>query len=173
MRLARKFRRHDDMEVVLVDQNPSHIWKPLFHEVATGSMDSYHDEAAYRSLARKRGFTFVLGRVNAVDLEARTAIRGDDGEVDLTPIELDILRYLRAAIPLQRVTCYARASTLWGLKAEAIQHLALLVFHQGQQHEHLVTELVGGVGRDEQPAIAYERHIGQVQGALVLDCQRQ
>ncbi len=79
VRLARKFRRHDDMEVVLVDQNPSHIWKPLFHEVATGSMDSYHDEAAYRSLARKRGFTFVLGRVDAVDLEARTL---DVGPVD-------------------------------------------------------------------------------------------
>lgn len=29
-----------------------------------------------------------------VDLEARTAIRGDNGEVDLTPIEMDILCYL-------------------------------------------------------------------------------
>lgn len=71
VRLARKFRRRDDFEVVLVDRNPSHIWKPLFHEVATGSMDSYHDEAAYRSLARKHRFTFVLGEVSDIDLEAR------------------------------------------------------------------------------------------------------
>jgi len=72
VRLARKLRRREDTEVILVDKNPSHIWKPLFHEVATGSMDSTHDEAAYRSLARKHGFTFALGRVEAIDLQAHT-----------------------------------------------------------------------------------------------------
>lgn len=72
VRLARKLRRQEDTEVVLVDRHPSHIWKPLFHEVATGSMDSYHDEAAYRSLARKHGFTFVLGPVERIELDART-----------------------------------------------------------------------------------------------------
>ena len=72
VRLARKLRRQDDVEVVLVDRHPSHIWKPLFHEVATGSMDSYHDEAAYRSLARKHRFTFVLGPVEGIDLDAQT-----------------------------------------------------------------------------------------------------
>lgn len=71
VRLARKFRRREDVQVVLVDKNPSHIWKPLFHEVATGSMDSTHDEAAYRSLARKHGFSFMLGRVDRIDLDRR------------------------------------------------------------------------------------------------------
>jgi len=71
VRLARKTRRDKSTEVVLVDKNPSHIWKPLFHEVATGSMDSYHDEAAYRSLARKHGFTFVLGVAEHIDQDAQ------------------------------------------------------------------------------------------------------
>ena len=71
VKLARRLRREPDVEVVLIDKNPTHIWKPLFHEVATGSLNSYHDEASYRMLARKHGFAFTLGRVTDVDLDAR------------------------------------------------------------------------------------------------------
>ena len=39
---------------------------------------------------------------------------------------------------------------------------ALLVFHQGQQHEYLVAEVVALVGRDEQSTILDERHVGRV-----------
>ncbi len=67
VRLGRKLRRDHATEVVLIDKNPTHIWKPLFHEVATGSMNSYHDEASYRMLARKNGFKFILGEVTAID----------------------------------------------------------------------------------------------------------
>jgi len=79
VKLARRTRRRASVEVLLVDKNPTHIWKPLFHEVATGSMNSYHDEASYRMLARKHGFGFVLGRVTAVDNTAR--------RVTLAPVE--------------------------------------------------------------------------------------
>ena len=72
VKLARKLRREPGVEVVLVDKNPTHIWKPLFHEVATGSLNSYHDEASYRMLARKHGFQFVLGRVTDVDPDAKS-----------------------------------------------------------------------------------------------------
>jgi NADH dehydrogenase len=67
VRLARKLRRDRNTDVVLIDKNPTHIWKPLFHEVATGSMNSHHDEASYRLLARKHGFQFLLGRVTEID----------------------------------------------------------------------------------------------------------
>ncbi|MFK8031121.1 MAG: NAD(P)/FAD-dependent oxidoreductase [Gammaproteobacteria bacterium] len=83
VKLARKLRRAKETEVVLIDKNPSHIWKPLFHEVATGSMNSHHDEASYRMLARKHRFSFVLGAADAIDLENQTvhlgAIADDDG----------------------------------------------------------------------------------------------
>ena len=93
VRLAKKLKRDDSVEVVLVDKNPSHIWKPLFHEVATGSMDSYHDEAAYRSLARKHGFRFVLGEVTAFDLEQRT--------LDVAPVDDELGR---AMLPGRRLS---------------------------------------------------------------------
>ena len=69
VKLGKRYRRRRDVDVVLIDKNPTHIWKPLLHEVATGTMNSYHDEASYRMLARKHGFKYILGRVTDVDLE--------------------------------------------------------------------------------------------------------
>ncbi len=74
VRLGRKLRRDKSVEVMLIDKNATHIWKPLLHEVATGSMNSYHDEASYQMLARKHGFRFVLGRVVNIDLEEREVV---------------------------------------------------------------------------------------------------
>ncbi len=88
VKLAKKLRKQPDTEVVLVDKNSTHIWKPLFHEVATGSLNSYHDEASYRMLARKHGFGFTLGRVTSVDLEASEIALSavdDDAGVPMVP----------------------------------------------------------------------------------------
>ncbi|MFK8051888.1 MAG: NAD(P)/FAD-dependent oxidoreductase [Woeseiaceae bacterium] len=71
VKLARKLKRDKQTEVMLIDKNPTHIWKPLFHEVATGSMNSYHDEASYLMLARKHKFNFMLGRVTHIDKDSR------------------------------------------------------------------------------------------------------
>ena len=71
VKLARKLKRNADVMVTLIDMNASHIWKPLLHEVATGSLDSNHDETSYRMLARKHKFDFLLGRVLRVDALAQ------------------------------------------------------------------------------------------------------
>ncbi len=71
VKLARKLKRTEDVSVMLVDMNDSHIWKPLLHEVATGSLDSNHDETSYRMLARKHKFDFLLGRVVHVETGAQ------------------------------------------------------------------------------------------------------
>ncbi len=70
--LARKFRRQKSVEVVLIDQNPTHLWKPLLHEVATGSLDGNHDEARYVSLGKKHGFRFILARLDSYNVEEQT-----------------------------------------------------------------------------------------------------
>ena len=88
VRLARKFKRDPDVTVTLVDKNPTHIWKPLFHEVATGSMNSSHDETSYRMLARKYKFRFVLGEAVNVALEDKSVTLGpllDDAGDETTP----------------------------------------------------------------------------------------
>ena len=72
VKLAKKTRRDSSVEVTLVDRNPTHIWKPLYHEVATGSLNSYHDEASYRMLARKHRFSFALGSVSGINATDRS-----------------------------------------------------------------------------------------------------
>jgi len=82
VKLARKFKRSEDVTVTLIDKNASHIWKPLLHEVATGSLDSYHDETSYRMLARKHKFNFVLGRVISVDADNQKISLAEEADED-------------------------------------------------------------------------------------------
>ena len=41
-------------QVTLVDRNPTHIWKPLLHEVAAGSMDPFTQELEYAAQADRK-----------------------------------------------------------------------------------------------------------------------
>ncbi len=67
VKLAKKYKRDKSTQVTLVDSQPSHIWKPLLHEVATGSLNSAVDEISYLSLARKYRFKFILGKCQLID----------------------------------------------------------------------------------------------------------
>lgn len=92
VKLARKLGKKEDCRIVLIDKNSSHIWKPLLHEVATGSLDSYHDETSYRMLARKNRFDFMLGQVTQVDTGNQTV--GIAAELDEEGNELIEARQL-------------------------------------------------------------------------------
>ena len=39
-RLGERFGRRGRADITLVDQNATHLWKPLLHEVAAGRMDA-------------------------------------------------------------------------------------------------------------------------------------
>jgi NADH dehydrogenase len=70
-RLGAKFgrKRHD---IILVDKNLSHIWKPLLHEVAAGSLDANLDEVGYRGHCARWGYRFFQGSLEGIDREAKT-----------------------------------------------------------------------------------------------------
>lgn len=68
-RLARKYKRNDDISVTLVDRNLTHIWKPLLHEVAAGALDADVDGVDYRVQAASAGFKFQPGELTDVDPE--------------------------------------------------------------------------------------------------------
>ncbi len=71
VKLAKKYKRDKYTDVTLVDSQPSHIWKPLLHEVATGSLNSAVDEISYLSLARKYRFKFILGQCQGIDTQQK------------------------------------------------------------------------------------------------------
>ncbi|PVZ11293.1 MULTISPECIES: NAD(P)/FAD-dependent oxidoreductase [unclassified Pseudomonas] len=73
-RLGKSVGKQGKAKVTLVDANLTHIWKPLLHEVAAGSLNSYADELNYVAQAKWNHFEFQLGRMRALDREARTII---------------------------------------------------------------------------------------------------
>lgn len=83
-KLGNTLGRRKEAEIHLVDANNTHLWKPLLHEVATGSLDSGIDELSYRAQAYNHNFIFHLGRMCDLDRNAKTiilsAMNDDNGE---------------------------------------------------------------------------------------------
>lgn len=67
--LSRRFKKRADIEITLVDGNRYHLFKPMLHEVATGSVDPTHIIQPIRTVARGRNFSFVEGFVQRIDLK--------------------------------------------------------------------------------------------------------
>ncbi|WP_026970303.1 NAD(P)/FAD-dependent oxidoreductase [Aliagarivorans marinus] len=70
-KLGRKLGKKGKANITLVDRNRTHLWKPLLHEVATGSLDAGIDALSYRTHAAKQGFEFQLGEMQGIDREQR------------------------------------------------------------------------------------------------------
>ena len=72
--LGHKLSKKGKADVHLVDRELTHVWKPLLHDVATGSFDIGMDAVSYRAHARKHHFHFSLGSVCGVDRQAKQII---------------------------------------------------------------------------------------------------
>lgn len=66
-RLGRRFARGGEARVTLVDESRAHVWKPLLHEVAAGSLNAQHEDVDYLAQATWRHFDFRLGRLEGLD----------------------------------------------------------------------------------------------------------
>jgi len=53
--------------ITLVDVKKTHVWKPLLHEIAAGSLNPDKDELDYLAQAYWHNFTFRLGRMNGLN----------------------------------------------------------------------------------------------------------
>lgn len=65
-RLGRKLGR-DRAQITLIDAQLTHMWRPLFHEVAAGTLSSYGDALNYYYHAAKSSYRFRPGIAFAVD----------------------------------------------------------------------------------------------------------
>ncbi|SQF95501.1 FAD-dependent pyridine nucleotide-disulfide oxidoreductase [Paucimonas lemoignei] len=86
--LGKTLGKKGTASVTLVDANLTHIWKPLLHEVAAGSLNSYEDELNYVAQAKWNHFQFQLGRMTGLDRAARQihlAATLDDQGLELVP----------------------------------------------------------------------------------------
>ncbi|WP_237067503.1 NAD(P)/FAD-dependent oxidoreductase [Microbulbifer guangxiensis] len=78
-RVLHRRRKDPEVRITLVDRNRTHIWKPLLHQVATGSLDSGLDALNYQVHARKNGFRFELGSLQTLDRSRQV--------IELAPVE--------------------------------------------------------------------------------------
>ena len=70
-KLGKKLGKKNKAQVTLVDSTHTHIWKPLLHEVAAGTLDSHEDEIEYLSQAMCSGFRFRLDRMDGLDRQKK------------------------------------------------------------------------------------------------------
>ena len=75
--LGRKLGRRRKALITLVDHSRTHLWKPLLHQVAAGSMDLNDHELDYLYQARWHHFQFRLGKMVGLDRAAK--------EIELAP----------------------------------------------------------------------------------------
>lgn len=70
-KLGKSLGRRGEADITLIDCSRTHIWKPLLHEVAAGTLDVNDDELDYLAQAHHNHFRFVLGRMKGLDRTAK------------------------------------------------------------------------------------------------------
>ena len=86
--LGDRFGRRSRARVTLVECARTHLWKPLLHEVAAGSIDPGEYEVNYLAQAHWHGFRYRLGEMIGLDRAAkqvRLAATFDDEGLEITP----------------------------------------------------------------------------------------
>lgn len=73
-RLGRSLGKKGKAQIILIDAALTHIWKPLLHEVAAGTINSYEDELNYFAHASKNYFEFHLGRMVDINREQKQVV---------------------------------------------------------------------------------------------------
>lgn len=70
-RLGDSFGKKQKAQITLIDCNKTHVWKPLLHEIAAGSMNPDKHELEYLAQAHWHHFRFRLGRVDGINRELK------------------------------------------------------------------------------------------------------
>jgi NADH:quinone reductase (non-electrogenic) len=88
-RLGDKLGRRKVADVTLIDKSRTHLWKPLLHEVAAGTMDFAVHEINFLAQAHWHGFHYRIGEMIGLDRQKREvqlAAYVDDEGRQVTPM---------------------------------------------------------------------------------------
>jgi NADH dehydrogenase len=87
-RLGDTLGRRRQADVTLIDKARTHLWKPLLHEVAAGSMDFAVHELDYLAQSHWHHFRYRVGELTGLDRARREALVGpylDEEGTEVTP----------------------------------------------------------------------------------------
>ncbi len=88
-RLGDKLGRRKLADVTLIDKSRTHLWKPLLHEIAAGTMDFAVHEIDFLAQAHWHHFHYRIGEVIGLDRQKREvqlAAYVDDEGHQVTPV---------------------------------------------------------------------------------------
>jgi len=154
-KLGDKLGKSGAAQVILVDRSPTHIWKPLLHEVAAGSMDPNTHQLEYVAQARWHNFEFQQGELTGIDRARKTiavsACVDQDGDELLPAREL---AYDTLVLAIGCVTHF------FGVPGAADNAIALDTVDQAERfRRRLIAACVraqngrGRVGEDGRPRV--------------------
>lgn len=86
--LGKTLGKQQRAHITLVDKNRTHIWKPMLHEIASGSMDYTLHEIDYLAQARWHHFRYRIGAMTGVDRSERLVFidaHTDEDGITVTP----------------------------------------------------------------------------------------
>ncbi|MCH9807848.1 MAG: NAD(P)/FAD-dependent oxidoreductase [Alphaproteobacteria bacterium] len=100
-KLGDRLGRRNKAHVTLLERSRTHVWKPLLHEIAAGSMDTSRHELGYLAQGHWHGFRFRYGEMIGLDRQNKlvhTAATFDDEGRQITPPRSFPYDYLVIAI---------------------------------------------------------------------------
>jgi NADH dehydrogenase len=101
-----------------VERSRTHLWKPLLHEIAAGSMDMARHEVAYQAQGYWHGFQFRYGEMTGIDRKKQLvflAATYDEEGREITPV-----RSFRYDTLVIAIGCVGNAFDTPGVKEHAI-----------------------------------------------------
>ena len=87
-KLGNRFGRKGRAKITLVERSRAHLWKPLLHSVAAGSLARSEHELNYLAQAHWHAFTYRFGEVVGLDRDRRCLLLGataDEDGREITP----------------------------------------------------------------------------------------
>ena len=91
-RLGNDLGKSQHAKITLIDQKSSHIWKPLFHELAAGTLDLDAAECHYTTHANTHHYHFLQARLTGIDtLNKHIQLRSADDATALADVPYDTL----------------------------------------------------------------------------------
>jgi len=87
-RLGDKLGRRGKADITLIDKARTHLWKPLLHEIAAGSMDLGHHELDYLAQAHWHHFNYRTGEMiglNRFRREVQVGSVVEENGIEVTP----------------------------------------------------------------------------------------
>lgn len=117
-RLGDNLGKRGKAKISLIEKARTHIWKPLLHEIAAGSMDIGRHEVAYQAQGYWHGFQFRYGEMTGIDRKKQlvylAATYDEDGR-EITPV-----RSFKYDTLVIAIGCVGNAFNTPGVKEHAI-----------------------------------------------------